>query len=213
MSMTEEKIGAFLEELASSKPVPGGGGASALAAALGAALSDMVLHLTEGKKKYAQYQEEILLLEKELGPLIKTLSEGMDRDAEAFEPLSRAYSLPKETPEEEEQRQRVMEEALITASEAPLSLMEDILKASKITLRVSEIGSSLAISDAGAAAQLLRAAMKAASLNVFINTGLMKNRDRAGDMDRRAEDLINENEDLCLKAYDNVLKRIGKAGR
>ncbi len=207
--MTESRIEDFLDELSSSKPVPGGGGASALGAALGVALCDMVLHLTEGKKKYAEYQEEITALEKELEPLIKRLSDGMDRDAEAFEPLSRAYGLPKGTDEEKEHRDRVMEEALLTASEAPLSLMEDIYKAAKITERVSVIGSSLAISDAGAAAQLLNASMKAASLNVFINTGLMKDKEKAGGLNEKASRLIKECEGLCLKAYETVLKRIG----
>lgn len=207
--MTELKIEDFISELASSKPVPGGGGASALGAASGAALSDMVLHLTEGKKKYAEYQEEITELEKELEPLIKDLADGMDRDAKAFEPLSKAYGLPKGTDEEKEKRDRVMEEALVTASEAPLSLMEDILKAAGITERVARIGSSLAISDAGAAAQLLNASMKAASLNVFINTGLMKNKDKAEEMNKKAAGLIKECDRLCITAYETVLKRIG----
>ena len=204
--MTGLSIDDFLEELSSAKPVPGGGGASAVSAALGAALSNMVLHLTEGKKKYAGYQDEMISMIERLNGLIKDLSMGADKDAEAFEPLSRAYGLKKDTPEEQEYRDKVMGEALKTASEAPLELMENILKAAE---RVSEIGSVLAISDAGAAAQLLNASMKAASLNVFINTGLMKDKDEASGMNEKAMKLIMECDGCCTRAYDRVLSRIG----
>ena len=207
--MTGLSIDDFLGELSSSKPVPGGGGASAVSAALGAALSNMVLHLTEGKKKYAQYRDEMISMTESLDGLINDLSAGADKDAEAFEPLSRAYGLKKDTPEEREYRDKVMGEALKTASEAPLELMENILKAARLTERVSQIGSPLAISDAGAAAQLLNASMKAASLNVFINTGLMKDGDEAARMNKKAEELIKECDECCIKAYDRVLSRIG----
>ncbi len=207
--MTDLKIEDFLNELSSSEPVPGGGGASALCAALGAALSQMVLHLTEGKKKYAEYEEENQKFIGELDVLIKSLSDGMKKDAEAFRPLSKAYGLPKSTPEEKEYRDRVMEEALRTASEAPLELMDNILKAAVITERVSESGSALAISDAGAAAQLLGASMKAASLNVLINVNLMKDENTARVMKERAIKLISECDRCCSLAYDRVLERIG----
>ncbi|MBR1877292.1 MAG: cyclodeaminase/cyclohydrolase family protein [Lachnospiraceae bacterium] len=205
---TTLSISDFTDELSSVSPVPGGGGASALSAALGASLSGMVLELTTGKKKYAEYQDEISDLLGKLKSLRIRLLQGIDKDAEAFEPLSKAYGLPKDTPEEKEKRDVIMEQALKDAALAPLALMEDILEALRMTERVSLIGSRLAISDAGAAAQLLGASMKAASLNVFINTKLMKDNDTADKMNKKADALIKEAEEISKRAYDNVLSSI-----
>ena len=199
----------FLDQLGSDAPVPGGGGASALCASVGAGLGKMVLELTSGKKKYREFQEEIDELIVKYKQLTEKLSLGIDKDAEAFEPLSKAYGLPKDTPEEKEQRDKVMEEALLTASNAPLELMGDILEALKLTERTAQIGSRLAISDAGAAVQFLNASMKAASLNVFINTKLMKNRTAAEKLNDRANGLIKEADDIAVKTYKTVLEAIG----
>lgn len=98
----------------------------------------------------------------------------MDKDAKAFKPLSEAYGLPKDTEEQLEHRNKVMENALLIASEAPLSMMELIVEAIKLIDRISVIGSRLAISDAGVGVQMCKAALNGASLNVYINTKLMK---------------------------------------
>ena len=111
--MAEMKMNEFLEELSSEKPVPGGGGVSAYAAALGMSLGNMVAHLTTGKKKYAANQKEIEDIMEEAEKLTVYLQQCMDKDAEAFEPLSKAYGLPKTTKEECEKREVVMEECLL----------------------------------------------------------------------------------------------------
>ena len=96
----------FVEVLSSKAPVPGGGGASALVAAVGTALGNMVGSLTVGKKKYADVEDEIIECKKEADEIAKEFLELMDKDAEAFEPLSRAYGLPKSTPEEIAEKER-----------------------------------------------------------------------------------------------------------
>ena len=90
----------FIEVLASKAAVPGGGGAAALTGAIGIALGNMVGSLTVGKKTYADVEGEIIECKKEADEIAKEFLELMDKDAEAFEPLSRAYGLPKSTPEE-----------------------------------------------------------------------------------------------------------------
>ena len=172
----------FLNVLASKEPVPGGGGACGYVAAVGMALGNMVLSLTTGKKKYAEYQEEIEELIVKAGDITNRLYECMDKDAKAFKPLSEAYGLPKDTEEQIKEREAIMAKALVTASEAPLSMMELILEAMKLIDRISVIGSRIAISDAGVGITMCEAAMNGASLNVFINTKLMKNIDVAEDM-------------------------------
>ena len=111
--MLEKKTTEFLEELSSSAPVPGGGGASAAAGAYAAALGLMVGNLTTGKKKYADVEEEICESMKKLEQLRDKLTRLVDEDAKAFEPLSKAYGMPKETEEQKKLKEQVMETALL----------------------------------------------------------------------------------------------------
>ena len=163
--MAEQNMQEFIKVLSSKAAVPGGGGACAYVAAAGMALGAMVANLTTGKKKYAQYQEEIEELLSKTEQLSKELMTYMDKDAESFEPLSKAYGLPKDTKEQQEYKDVVMEKALKEASLTPVALMEKILEALKILERLSVVGSRLAISDVGAGVQLCKAALNGASLN------------------------------------------------
>ncbi|MBQ4232404.1 MAG: cyclodeaminase/cyclohydrolase family protein [Lachnospiraceae bacterium] len=205
MAMSEYTIDSFIKELSSDAPVPGGGGASGLVAAVGMSLGNMVMALTTGKKKYAEYQDEIESIIANANDITRALLDAMDKDAVAFEPLAKAYGLPKSTEEEIAHRNKVLEEALVVASEAPLELMEKIVEAIKVTKRVAEIGSKLAISDAGVAIQCLKAALNGASLNVFINTKMMKNRDKADEFDKRADEMIRVGNEMADEVYAKVL--------
>lgn len=206
--MQEQKMDEFLDVLSSSAAVPGGGGASAYAGAIGMALGAMVANLTIGKKKYADVQEEIKQIETDSQVLMKELSLFMDKDAEAFEPLSKAYGLPKETEEQKTERTEIMEKALVTASETPLALMEKVLEAMKLLDRLSAIGSNLAISDVGVGIQMMRSALLGASLNVFINTKMMKNRAVADEMNQKAESMILEGTVRADRIFAVVMDKI-----
>ena len=203
--MTDMNMNEFLNVLSSKEPVPGGGGACGYVAAVGMSLGNMVLALTTGKKKYAEYQDEIEKLIVRANDLTKELAECMDKDAKAFKPLSEAYGLPKDTDEQLEHREDVMERALIAASEAPLSMMEVIVEAIGLIDRISVIGSRLAISDAGVGVQMCKAALNGASLNVYINTKLMKDTDVADDMNTRADELIIRGNQMADEVYDRVM--------
>lgn len=208
MMMAEQNMNEFLEVLSSNAPVPGGGGASAYAAAIGMALGAMVGNLTTGKKKYVQYQAEIEETIEKAERLTRELAAFMDKDAEAFEPLSKAYGLPKSTPEELAAREAIMEKALAAASEAPLALMEKVLEAMGLLSRLSVIGSNLAISDVGVGIQMARAALNGASLNVFINTKLMKDTEKAEEMNTRADEMLVRGNELADEVFDAVMDRI-----
>ena len=198
----------FLNVLASKEPVPGGGGACGYVAAVGMALGNMVLSLTTGKKKYAEYQEEIEELIVKAGDITNRLYECMDKDAKAFKPLSEAYGLPKDTEEQLEHRNKVMENALLIASEAPLSMMELIVEAIKLIDRISVIGSRLAISDAGVGVQMCKAALNGASLNVYINTKLMKDRELAEDMNFKADKMLAEAAQIEEETFGRVMDAV-----
>ena len=114
----------FVEVLASKAPVPGGGGASALVGAIGTALGNMVGSLTVGKKKYADVEEEMYELKGKADALQKELLHLIERDAEVFEPLSKAYGMPRNTEEEKAEKARVMEIVLKDACSVPMEIME-----------------------------------------------------------------------------------------
>lgn len=206
--MAEQSMKDFIEVLSSKAAVPGGGGACAYVAAAGMALGSMVANLTTGKKKYAGYQQEIEEILTKADVLSKELMEYMDKDAESFEPLSKAYGLPKDTPEQAASKEKIMERALTDASMTPIALMEKILEALKILDRLSMIGSRLAVSDVGAGVQLCKAALNGASLNVFINTKLMKNRELAEEMNTKTDALLIEGNEMADRIYDTVIEAI-----
>ena len=109
-SMNEKSCKDFIEVLASKAPVPGGGGAAAMGGAIGMALSNMVGNLTLGKKKYAEVEPEVKDLIEKGNKVITELKALVDKDAEVFEPLSKAYGLPKNTPEEIKFKEETMEQ-------------------------------------------------------------------------------------------------------
>lgn len=199
--MREYSIDKFIEELSSGAPVPGGGGASALMGSVASALCSMVANLTTGKKKYAEYQadiERILARTAELNDEIEAL---IEKDAEAFEPLSKAYSIPKDDPTRDE----VLENALRVASDAPYEIVVKTLEVADLIEELSIKGSRLAISDVGVAASACRAAATGASMNVYINTKLMKDREYAIAMNEKTDKAVATVISKCDKAYELVL--------
>lgn len=204
MKMLEQSAVGFIGALSSNAPVPGGGGASATVGALAAALGMMVTNLTIGKKKYADYEEELIRCCSELEGLRDRLITLTDKDAEAFEPLSRAYSLPKDAPDYE----RIMEEALLTASLAPLEIMDTALECAHVLEVLVEKGSRLAISDVGVGIYFAQAAIEGAALNVYINTKMMKDRTRAEALNDRADAIIREGAALKEKISAATLAAI-----
>ncbi|MGN0166275.1 MAG: cyclodeaminase/cyclohydrolase family protein [Lachnospiraceae bacterium] len=204
MSFCDKTCNEFIEVLASKEPVPGGGGASALIGAIGMALGNMVGSLTVGKKKYADVEENIKGLMDKSAVIIHKLTALVDKDAEAFSPLAAAYSLPKETEEEKEYKARVMAEALLTASAVPLEIMEVCCEAIDLVEEYAAKGSRLAVSDAGVAAIALRSALMGASLNVFINTGSMADREKANELNAKAENMISVYGEKAEKIFYSV---------
>lgn len=180
----------FLDELASKAPTPGGGGASAYVGAVAAALASMVGNLTVGKKTYAAVEPQVKEHLEQLEALRGDLLGLIDADAAAFKPLAAAYGLPKDTPEQKQAKEEALQAALRDACLVPLRIMEACCVVLSEAHFMAENGSKLAVSDAGASALLARAAAEAASLNVFINTGTMADRELAASFEKQADELI-----------------------
>lgn len=208
MNFTGKSCAEFVEVLASSAPVPGGGGASALVGAVGAALGGMVGSLTIGKKKYADVQDEMVALREKAAKLQNELLELVQRDAAAFEPLSRAYGLPKETEEEKACKARVMEAALKDACDVPMEIMRKCCAAIELQREFARKGSAIALSDAGVGVAFCKAALLGASLNVFINTKAMTDRSRAEAYNGEANTLLEKYTALADEVYSYVAGRL-----
>ena len=207
--MTEEKkISEYLEVLSSKAPVPGGGGASALAGALGNALGQMVVNLTVGKKKYAEVEEEMQKYLTDLKTMQQEFLHLSDRDAEVFAPLAECYRLPSTTPEEKEHKDAVMEEKLLDASMVPVEIMEKSLELLEILDVLSDKGSRMAVSDVGVAVQFTRTALLGAVMNVYINTKSMKNREKAEEINQKAKRMIKIVTSQADEIYEKVLAQL-----
>ena len=208
MEMMERTCSQFLAELASKAPTPGGGGTAALVGAAGVALGNMVGNLTTGKKKYAAVEEKIQTLNAKAETLRKELEALVQEDAEAFAPLAAAYGLPKDTPEQAADKERVMETALTRAALVPIKIMQKCLEGITLAYSYAVDGSTMAISDAGCAAVLCKAALQAASLNVFVNTKLMTNREFATALEHTAEQLLDAGTSYADEAFHYVNEKL-----
>lgn len=198
----------FLDVLSSKEPVPGGGGASALAGALGNALGQMVANLTIGKKKYAQVEDEIKELAERMKGIQGQFTALADQDAKVFAPLAKCYSLPAGTEEEKAYKAEVMEARLLDASLVPMEIMEKAWEMLEIMDILADKGSRMAVSDVGVGVQFIRTALLGAVMNVYINTKSMKNREKAEEMNEKAERLIKEGTEAADRIYQKVLEQL-----
>ena len=190
----------FLKDLASKEPTPGGGGASALLGSVSAALCSMVANLTTGKKKYAQYQEDIERILKEMETGIWKIHSFIEKDAVAFAPLAQAYSIPKEQPD----REQILEKALLDAAVLPMELTETLYALVPVMEELEIKGSRLAISDVAVAAAACEGALQGAVMNVYINTRLMKDKEKANAMNQKAMELEEDGSRRCRAVYVRI---------
>jgi formiminotetrahydrofolate cyclodeaminase len=203
MSLVEMNVSAFADALASRAAVPGGGGASALVAALGAGLGTMVGNYTVGKKKYADVEAEVQALMAEAEALRAELLSLVDADATAFEPLSRAYAIPKDDPT----RGEVMEQCLRDAAAVPMQILRLSCRGIELQREFAAKGSSMVVSDAGTGVVFLWAALYGAALNVKVNTKLMADRAYAQAMNAEVDALMDSHWKIADAVYEDVYRR------
>ena len=205
MSFVDNSLREFSDALASKASTPGGGGASALVGAVGTALGTMVGCLTVGKKAYAEVEADIVKLMEDAEAIRIELLGLIDEDAVAFEPLSKAYSIPKDDPTREE----TMERCLKIAADVPMRIMRACCKVIDLQKGFAEKGSALAVSDAGCGVVFCKAAMQGAALNVLINTKSMKDRAFADNLNNEVKSLLDTYGKAADQVYDYVFGRMG----
>lgn len=164
----------YLDRLASGAPEPGGGSASALAAAVGAALVGMVANLTVGKEKYSGVQDRVRELLADSEKVRSRLQELVQEDTEVYSVLAKAFKMPRGTEEEKLKRDEAVQAACKEATMVPYAIVEQCLEVAKLSEVAAEIGNVNAVSDAGVAALLAEACAQCAALNVKINLGTIR---------------------------------------
>lgn len=207
MSITQNSCESFVEALASGAPTPGGGGASALVGAVGMALGSMVGNLTLGNKRYADVHEDIRELTDKAASLQTRLMELVEKDAQVFAPLSKAYGLPANTEEEKAHKAAVMAECLDACCQVPMAIMSACCEAIELHKAYGEKGTAIAISDVGVGVACCRAALTGASLNVFINTKAMKDGAKAEAYNAQAEAMLEKYLPMADGIYNQVKDR------
>jgi formiminotetrahydrofolate cyclodeaminase len=209
MSAKTETIGKFLDELASDAPTPGGGGAAALSGAMGAALVSMVCNLTIGKKNYEAVSEDLKKTLARAEALREELTRGVDEDVVAFNTLMGAYGLPRATDEEKAKRSEAIQQALKTATLAPLATCKVCYEVIALSKEAADKGNLNVISDAGVAVLAANAGLRSCALNVFINAKSIKDRDFAETQLAEVNALLARASAETEAVYEVVRGKIG----
>ena len=206
MNTAGYNIEEYIKELASKAPVPGGGGASAVAGALSAALSSMVCNLTIGKKSFAAVEEDIKNILSDMNKHMESFIKLSDKDAQVFYPLSQAYGFKPQNEEEKALHEANMEKLLFDAAIVPLDIMKEANSMLNSIDFLAKKGSKLAISDAGVAVGLLRSAVCGAMMNVVINVKYMKDREIAQRLLDEASEILEDTMNKSDIIYREVLE-------
>jgi formiminotetrahydrofolate cyclodeaminase len=175
--ISETSVHDFVAALASSAPTPGGGAASALAGALGAALAEMVGQLTVGRAKYRDVEPQVRTMLDQLGAYRAELLRLVDEDAAAYRQVAAAYALPRASDDERAARDAAIQTALVMAMQPPRRIAIVAVDVLRLAGEIAAIGNPSVASDAGCAAVLAEAAVRCAGLNVLANVVLLRDRD------------------------------------
>ena len=204
----DQSIQTFLDELASKSATPGGGSVSALLGAQSAALTSMVCNLTIGKPKYAEVDAEMQVLLQKSEALREKLTGLIKADVDVFNRLMAAYGLPKETDEEKVTRTEAIQTVLKAATEVPLKCARACAEAIELSRCAANKGNLGVISDAGAAVMAGYGGLKSAALNVYINTGSLKDRQFAETKLAELETSLKDIDVVVEDVYQTVKSKL-----
>ena len=202
-------IQTFLDDLASERPTPGGGGAAAVSGAIGAALVSMVANLTIGKKNYEAVWQDLEAVNAKAVALRAELIRAIDEDVVAFNAVMGAYGLPRATDEEKAKRAAAIQAALKDATIAPLRAVKACFEVIRLSAAAAEKGNLNVISDAGVAVLSANAGLRSAALNVFINAKAIKDRDFAEKQIAEVNALLAQSAETTESVYQTVRTKIG----
>jgi formiminotetrahydrofolate cyclodeaminase len=213
MKLVDLTVRDFIKEIDSTSPAPGGGSVSSLVSGLGSALGRMVGHLTFGKKKFNELDEDIrvkLITNFELlHSSEEKLVELVDRDTDNFNLVMGAFKLPKESDDEKLHRKSEIEKATLLATKTPLEMARESLKIMRNLEIFATYGNQNAITDLGVAALLAEAGAKGAVYNVRINLPGLSDEKLVGEFKKECEETLNEIREIASRIETIVLSKLG----
>ena len=183
-------VWAYVEALASKAPAPGGGSATGLVGAMGAALVSMVANFTVGRKQYAAVEARVQAALQEAEQARADLLRLMEADERAYTALAAARRRPRATDEEKQARREAVQQALRGAAAPPLAMAAVCRRTLDLAGIVAEAGNANLASDAGVAALLAEAALRASAINVRVNLALVEDRAFVAETEARLNDLL-----------------------
>lgn len=203
--LAELTLRAFGEDLASDRPVPGGGSASAYVGVLGAALAGMVARIA-AKKAPGEHDELIAEAENLRADLLRLV----DDDSAAFAGVAAALKLPKTTEEEKRERTARLQGALLGAARVPLEIARTSRRLLEVCERAAAIAPAAAASDIGVGALMAEAALRGAALNVMINLASLKDAAQVKSLSDDLDRAIEGSDELRKRILDSVEARIAR---
>lgn len=203
----DRQLREYLDDLASAKPIPGGGSAAALSGAMGAALVCMVALLTLGKAEYAAVHTEVEGIVQGAEVLRARFQALMSEDMEAYGRLSASFKLPKVTNEEKEARTRAIQASTSDAALVPLEMMERAVELVGYCQRIAEIGNKNVLSDVAAASTLASSAASGASWMVRVNIQGLKDSVQAEELSSRLRGSLYTVTEGCLRVVEVIGER------
>lgn len=209
MNLVDLSITAFIEELASDSPAPGGGSVAALAGSLSAALASMVGGLTVTKEKLRDRWEALTPVQVEGLALSKRFLALIDEDTESFNVLMAAFKLPKESDEEKSARSAAIQEATKGTTEVPFKTCACCLDAVKFAFVAADQGNPNAVTDAGTAAQMARAGAISAVYNVRVNLLGIKDEAYVSEMNAKVKALVAQVNEETARVEALLEKALG----
>lgn len=204
----DKPVQTFLDELASKTPTPGGGSAAAVMGAMGAALVSMVCNLTIGKKTYEAVDADMRALLDRSENLRERLADMVRADVEVFDQVMAAYGLPKDSDEQKAARSATIQAALKQATDVPMACARACAEVITLSQEAAEKGNRNVISDAGVAAMAAYGALKSAALNVYVNTGAIRDPDFVAQRVGELEAILSVNESAASAVYALVKSKL-----
>lgn len=202
--LTALTVESFADVMASDAPAPGGGSASALSVSLGAALLSMVCAMTKGKEKYKEYEALAEETEAAAQQIKAAMVAAVDSDTDAFNAVSAAFGMPKATDEEKAARSRAIQEGLVGCIKSPLAMMEQSLAVLRLAAGMIGKYNINCASDLGVGVQLVKAGLTGAWLNVKINLGSLKDKEKAAAYEQKAKAVLEEAMTLADKLAEEI---------
>ena len=209
MKLADMTVRGFLNEMASDSPAPGGGSAAALCGAQGAGLAAMVASFTIGRKKFADFEANALVVRDAELNLTEKLKAQIDKDTEAFNLVAAAFKMPKATDEEKAARSAAIQAGTLVSTQVPFETMELALEALRTAEKLLDRFNDGAASDLGVAAWNLLTCVKGAWLNVGINIGSLKDKEAAESFRTRGLAILEEAELIAAKITAKTDEIIG----